>query len=386
MTSLSAVTVINDAGLTAAVNRCLSNLPVRVLFEAASVSDWEEFGKRLEAVGPELLFIDLGVLNEPIEKVFERLNKLDHPPAVIAVHVEAQSDVILRTIRAGAIEYCNPPIEAPLRAAIEKQLKAKAESAPARGSGKVFGFLSAKGGCGATTIACHVAAAMPSLIEDKVLLADLDLNGGMVGFLLKAKSQYSIAHAMQNSHRMDLSFWKAIVSNGIPKLEVLSAPPPSAQRQPYDVSQIPSVLEFTRSVYGATIVDLGRFLPASAMAAIEEIDKTLIVSTLDVLALHQARKIVESMLDAGYARERLGIVLNRITNQRELEPDEVEKLLGVPVLAVLPDDSASLHEAYPEGKLLAADSPLYLRIVRLARTLAGVPEPEKKKKFLFFGD
>ena len=341
----------------------LSNLPVRVLFEAASVSDWEEFSKRLEAVGPELLFIDLGVLNEQIEKVFERLNRLEHPPAVIALHVEAQSDVILRTIRAGAVEYCHPPIEAPLRTAIEKLLRMKAESAPARGSGKTFGFLSAKGGCGATTVACHVAAAMPSLIEDKVLLADLDLNGGMIGFLLKTKSQYSVAHAMQNSHRMDLSFWKAIVSNGIPKLEVLSAPPPSAQRQAYDVSQI-----------------------SSAMAAIEEIDKTLIVSTLDVLALHQARKIVESMLDAGYARERLGIVLNRITNQRELEPDEVEKLLGVPVLAVLPDDPASLREAYPEGKLLATDTPLYQRIVKLARTLAGVPEPEKKKKFLFFGD
>ena len=45
---------------------------------------------------------------------------------------------------------------------------------------------------------------------NRVLLADFDLNGGMIEFLLKCKSQYSVIQAMQNSHRLDENFWKAL--------------------------------------------------------------------------------------------------------------------------------------------------------------------------------
>jgi len=55
------------------------------------------------------------------------------------------------------------------------------------------------------------------------------------------------------------------------------------------------------------------------------------------------------------------------------------------VTAVLPDDTAALHEAYPEGKMLATDSRLYQHLARLARRVAGLPEEQQKKKFLFFG-
>ena len=50
----------------------------------------------------------------------------------------------------------------------------------AKGGGKSLGFMSAKGGCGATTLICHVAAELGRL-NQKVLLADLDLDAGMVG-------------------------------------------------------------------------------------------------------------------------------------------------------------------------------------------------------------
>jgi pilus assembly protein CpaE len=148
---------------------------------------------------------------------------------------------------------------------------------------------------------------------------------------------------------------------------------------------LPGVLQFARTLYPATVVDLGRFLTMGAMSAMTELDQTLIVTTLDVLALHHARKIVESLLEAGYARERVGLVINRVTSQRDLEPEDVEKLLGIPITAVLPDDTAALHEAYPEGRLLRPDSKLYQHIVRLGRRVAGLPETQQKKKFLFFG-
>jgi pilus assembly protein CpaE len=207
----------------------------------------------------------------------------------------------------------------------------------------------------------------------------------MVAFLLKCDGTYSVVQAMQNSHRLDESYWKALVSNGIPKLDVLTAPPIRGQRIPLQVDRLAGVLQFARTVYSATVVDLGRFLTAGALAAIPEIDHVLIVTTLDVLALHQAKKIVESLLDVGCPRERIGIVLNRVTGQRDLEPEDVEKLLGVTIQSVLPEDAGALHDAYSEGKLLDEHSKLLEYITRLARRLSGIPEPAHKKRFGLFG-
>ncbi len=78
-----------------------------------------------------------------------------------------------------------------------------ATAAP-RAAGKAFGFISAKGGCGATTLVCHVAAELGRQ-NQKVLLADLDLDAGMVAFITKTKAVYSILDAVNNLHRLDIS-------------------------------------------------------------------------------------------------------------------------------------------------------------------------------------
>ena len=94
--------------------------------------------------------------------------------------------------------------------------------APIRG--KMIGFLSAKGGCGATTLACHVASELQNVTQKNVLLADLDLTSGMVGFLMKTPSSYSILDAIKNLSRLDESLWKALVVEHRPGLSVMPAP------------------------------------------------------------------------------------------------------------------------------------------------------------------
>ena len=61
-------------------------------------------------------------------------------------------------------------------------------------------------------------------MNQKVLLADLDLDAGMVGFITKTKSVYSILDAVNNLHRLDIHYWKALVSNGIPGVEIVASP------------------------------------------------------------------------------------------------------------------------------------------------------------------
>src|SRR5262249_31171156 len=161
--------------------------------------------------------------------------------------------------------------------------------------GKSFGFLSAKGGCGATTLICHVAVELGRQ-NQKVLLADLDLDAGMIGFLTKTKGTYSILDAVNNLHRLDTSYWKALVSNGIPGVEIVPSPVALASRTTPREEQLRHVLAFVRPYYDISLVDLGRSLSRTSMGALEEIDETCLVTTLEVPALHQAKLIVQTLL------------------------------------------------------------------------------------------
>ena len=188
--------------------------------------------------------------------------------------------------------------------------------------------------------------------QQKVLLADFDMDAGMVAFITKTKAVYSILDAVNNLHRLDISYWKALVSNGIPGVEIVSSPMALASKnQPKD-EQIRHVLAFAKPHYDWTVVDLGRSLSRIAMAAMEEIDEACLVTTLEVPALHQSKQIIQTLLDSGYGKNRIRLILNRSPKRLDITVGELEKMLGVPIFAMVPNDYPELYETYAEGRML----------------------------------
>jgi pilus assembly protein CpaE len=368
---------------------CLAGLPFRVTVEHQDVGDLSNLLDRLERMRPDVVLIDISTWREPLEGLIASIRKaVGGDPMIVAVNNSAEADSILSALRAGINEYLFPPIGEPLRKALEKR-SAERSRRPAggKGNGRSFGLLSAKGGCGATTLACHVAAELGRQ-NQKVLLADLDLDAGMVAFLTKTKSVYSILDAVNNIHRLDISYWKALVSNGIPGVEIVSSPPTLASKQQPKDDQIRHVIAFARPHYDCVIADLGRSLCRIAMAALEEIDEVCVVTTLEVPALHQAKQIVQTLLDSGYGKNRIRLVLNRTPKRLDIALQELEKMLGVPIFSTILDDYPELYETYAEGRLLNRNSELSREITKFALKLASIEEEKPilpKKKFNLFG-
>src|ERR1035441_1610124 len=92
---------------------------------------------------------------------------------IVAGHTTADPGAILSAMRAGGNEYIYPPLEGALRGALERRSSdAGRRHSGLRWGGRTIGFFSSKGGCGATTIEGHLAAALGRLGQ-KVLLAEL---------------------------------------------------------------------------------------------------------------------------------------------------------------------------------------------------------------------
>jgi pilus assembly protein CpaE len=377
---------IENRNLWEQAQACLSTLPFRIIVEHKDLGETANFIDRLERMRPDVVLVDISNWTQPLEGLVSAIKSACGDPMIIAVNTSADADTILAALRAGINEYLYPPLQDTLRKSLEKRAMERGRKRDgAKGNGKSFGFFSAKGGCGATTLACHVAADL-GRAHQKVLLADLDLDAGMVAFITKTKAVYSILDAVNNLHRLDISYWKALVSNGIPGVEIVSSPMALASKtQPKD-EQIRHVLAFAKPHYDWTVVDLGRSLSRIGMAAMEEIDEACLVTTLEVPALHQSKQIIQTLLDSGYGKARIRLILNRSPKRLDITVSELEKMLGVPIFAMVPNDYPELYETYAEGRMLNHSSELGKQMTKLAQKLSGLEdEKPQKKRFGLFG-
>src|SRR5690242_8611071 len=378
---------IENRDLMEQAQACLADMPFRIIVEHQDLGDITNFLDRLERMRPDVVLVDISGWKEPLEGLVASVKGAIGDPMIIALNNSADADAILSSMRAGINEYLFPPLQEPLKRALEKRSaeRSRRRDGASKGAGKAFAFMSAKGGCGATTLITHVAAELGRQ-NQKVLLTDLDLDAGMVGFITKTKSVYSVLDAVNNLHRLDIHYWKALVSNGIPGVEIISSPLALASKQQPKDDQVRHVLAFAKPHYDWTLVDLGRGLSRLAMAALEEIDEVCLITTLEVPALHQCKQIVQTLLDSGYGKNRIRLILNRAPKRLDITPGELEKMLSIPIYAMVPNDYPELYEAYAEGRMLTRTSELGKNITRLAVKLAGLEEETtKSKRFALFG-
>jgi pilus assembly protein CpaE len=301
---------------------------------------------------------------------------------VVALYLTADSQTILAAMRAGANEFVHPPLDENLAPAIERLLNTQENELVPSVRGKMIGFLSAKGGCGATTLACHLASELQNLTRKSVLLADLDLVSGLVGFLMKTPSSYSILDAVKNLGRLDESLWKALVVDHRPGLSVIPAPAAYSRWDHPDESKLRQVLQFMRTQHDWIVLDLGRSLNSIALSVLDELDQLFLVSTLEVVALHGLKTIVHGLFEQG---EKLQVVLNRTPKMMDISTQELEKLLGRSLYAALPNDYMGLYQSYSSGNLLDSNTRLAQHFSMLASKIAGVQPVKTKKKFALFG-
>ena len=182
MSSVQVLLSIKDESLRRKAVDALRESSNNVSFEQHD-SDWTSLLERLVKVKPEALLLDVGSVPTDLAIAIRQV-KLQAPRTkIVALHAVDDPKIILAAMRAGANEFLHPPFEESLTLALDRILNSTDVDVAPASRGKIIGFLSAKGGCGSTTLACHIAWELQNQTRKNVLLADLDLTSGLVGFL-----------------------------------------------------------------------------------------------------------------------------------------------------------------------------------------------------------
>lgn len=382
MKSLPVMVAISDIEMRQTALEQINELCSKV--QVQDPRDWQAVLFATTEIQPAVVVLELEPVSHRFDEAIRELKSCYNRVKIVVVHPTSDPTSILIALRGGAHEFVHEPLRVSLVPAVERLLVPFENETTGARNGKVIGFLSAKGGCGSTTIACHVAVYLQSLTSKKVLLADLDLDSGMVGFLMKADKRYSILDAIENLSRLDESLWKALTVETKHNVTVIPAPQLFTREQFPNGDDLRGLLRFMRAHYDWTVLDLGRSLNTIVSELYEQIDQILLVSVLEVTALHGLKTIVRRLTDCGQDLDRLQLVINRTPKMMEMTTDELAKILGRPLYGMLPNDYPSLYQSYSNGNLLANTNALAQQMSLLSGKIAGVQPPKPKKRFSLF--
>ena len=334
----------------------------------------------------DIIFVDLDSDPEYALELVENICTLGLATAIV-YSAQADPDLLVRCMRAGAREYLMLPFdkeeiaEALVRASTLRSMVRPSKKT----NGRLLVFLSAKGGSGATTLACNYAVSLAQESQQKTLLIDLNLPLGDVAINLGIKAQYSIVSAFQNTSRLDSHFLSGLLVQHSSGLFVLAAP--SELDTTYVSSDaIDKLLQVACQGFDYVVVDAGSRLDLQRKHLFDESATIYLITQAGIPELRNSHRLIALLSEEG--SPKLEIVINRY-DPRYLEIDEahITKALTRPAQWKIPNNYAAVRRMQKTATLLTEeDSPISRVIRQMTRSVCGQPPiPEKKKKFSFFG-
>jgi pilus assembly protein CpaE len=274
-------------------------------------------------------------------------------------------------MRAGVNEWVAEPFTArDLQAAIDRVTSNRAP----RSSGHVFAFVGAKGGVGTTTTAVNVAAALArATLDEQTLLMDLHLSYGDAAVFLGAEPRFSVADAMENTHRLDEAFFETLVVQTKSKVRLLASSERGVGH--VDLRRVPSLLQFASAHYRYTLLDVPRS-EAVALDSLEGVTTVLIVANQELATVRNAGRMAAALRQR-YGKDRVRLVISRYDKNAEIGTEDVERVVGSPVAHLVPSDYRAALQALNKGKplVLEGGSKMAEAYKAIAFDLGGVQVP-----------
>ncbi len=233
---------------------------------------------------------------------------------VILVRRRVDTSVLADAMRAGIFEVVEERDLAGLTAAVRRcrelarALRETVGGAQADGDGSKRGVLvtvfSAKGGCGKTTVATNLAAALADGGRHQVCLVDLDLAFGDVAIALQLFPAHTIADAVPLAGNLDAQALASLLTPHSPGLTTLVAPVEPGHAESIPATLVTTILELLKQSFEYVVVDTPPAFDDHVLAAFDQSDLVALMATLDIPALKNLKLTLETLELLNYPRER----------------------------------------------------------------------------------
>jgi pilus assembly protein CpaE len=315
----------------------------------------------------DALYVELGF--DP-DTVLEAVARLVPPrPLLLLSGPSEDGPLLLRCMRLGAREFFQgDPDESELRDAIERLLLEHSSQAPPR-EGRVLAVLGSKGGIGATTVACQLAAELQR--HGPTAIVDLDVASGDVALYFDLAPRFSLSDLRGEGEGLDATYLRTLLEAHECGVRVLAAPDRVEERERLELPNLNQALNLLRSEFAWVVLDVARSWTETSLRALESADQILLITSFGLAALKHAHNQMEVLAKLGLSN-RVRLVANRQSPQEALTMGDVTRFLKRRPDVCLPNDfqatSSSIDQGRPLTKI-AANAPLTRSYETLASRL-----------------
>ncbi len=380
---------------TLAVNTSLAKAIVALPGHEVVVMDRDEVARKAQAEGMES-FAGLDTTLRPhivvigdeiaLGEALSIAHVIDTsaPQVEVMLVAEPDTDLALRAMRVGIREILTPTISGDdlkvlihrVSASLTQRSTTTAATPRESESGRIIVIASPKGGVGKSTIASNLMIALAARAPMQTVLVDLDVQFGDAANLLDLKPAHSLEDAFGPAAALDTLILKTFLTVHPSGFYVLCGAESPTVGDRVEAAHVRRLLSQLASQFRYVVVDTSAGLSEHTLAALEEANDVVLVSSMDVTSIRALRREVDLLGELELLPTSRHLVVNFTDRRSGLTDRDIENVIGMPVaVSIARSADAPLAGNRGEPLMLAKrPGPVATGIVQLADLLvAGGP-------------
>lgn len=317
-----------------------------------------DFGRIVQA-NPELVIFSGLPLTEKLPQEIAVLTAALPSSTFVVHHPSPDSQSLISLLRAGVREILTDDSAAAVKEMMQRlRVRSKANAQLEQKTGKCIGFISAKGGDGATFVAANLAAALAKSGKHRVLAIDLSLPfGELEMYLTNAKIPHDISDIVSEVDRMDQALLNTMSFSLNDNLQLIPASSNFEKILRVNADNVTQLLKVASENYDFVLVDLGAGIDPISLRLIESLNQVVLVTTMSLTSVKRATQIIGLWTSLEYPDAKLSILVNRNSGSSDIKLAEFEKTIGISISHVLPNAPEIVNESLRVGKSLVESAP-----------------------------
>lgn len=317
----------------------------------AGTSDFVKAYDALKELNRCVLIVDISQYQEQALNFVSKITGEFKDCKVITLSDKPDVDLVIRAMRVGACDFVAMPfIKSEFFTVLQKINDDLLNNKPQKSKCRVITVYSNKGGVGKTSIATNLAYELAKSTKENVALIDLNFQLGDVSAFLDLKPSFNISYMLQNIDKINEDFLLSTLEKYTDtSLYVLADPPYFKQTEIENFKNISKLFSILRDTFSYVVVDTSGGFDKNAMLALENSDLIFFTTIVNLPALRNCQRCMESFEKLGFANDKIQILINRYMENDEINAEDVENVLGKKIYWKIPNNYFTMMSAINKG-------------------------------------
>jgi pilus assembly protein CpaE len=206
------------------------------------------------------------------------------------------------------------------------------------GEGRVITCFSPKGGVGKSTLSTALAGVYSHQLKQRTLLIDLDLQFGDIGIMMGIDPTQTIVDLVTTTGELDPDKLGGYVVKHESGMDILAAPLRPEDAELVTEDRIGQLIDVAKAAYDIVVLDTPPHFDATTLAALDRSDRLVLITTMDIPTVKNAKLALQTLSLLQYPRERIALIVNRPLARADIRESDISRTLDMAITCTIPGD------------------------------------------------